>query len=100
MSVACPCADADHFSLTVFLFGEFSCKENKTLAITASVFSFFVQGSLPNKKFLSYDDKNCQHQHKGKLHTSTKSQDVATSMEDGVTNTVHTSKIKTSCMCS
>jgi hypothetical protein len=40
------------------LFGEFSCKKNKTLAITASVFFlFFVQGSLPNKKFLSYDDE-------------------------------------------
>ncbi len=34
--------------------------------------------------------KNCQHQHKDKPHRQEKSQDAATSMEDAITDTVHT----------
>jgi hypothetical protein len=44
--------------------------------------------------------KNRQHQHKG-THTRTqeKSQVAATSLEDAITNTVHTSGVETSCLC-
>jgi hypothetical protein len=82
------------FCLVIFL-------PKKTLAITASVFFFFCARKLAKPKFICLLMKEkCQHQHKGKPHTSKKSQDAATSMEDAVTNTVHTSKIETSFMCS
>ncbi len=43
--------------------------------------------------------KNRQHQHNGKAHTQKKSQDAATSMEDAITDDVHTSGVETLCVC-
>ncbi len=39
--------------------------------------------------------KNRQHQHKSKPHTQEKSKDAGTSMEDAITDTVHTSGVET-----
>ncbi len=42
--------------------------------------------------------KNCQHQQKGEPHTHTqeKSDNAATSMEDSITDMVHTTRAETS----
>jgi hypothetical protein len=39
------------------------------------------------------------YQHNGKPHTQEKYQDAATSMEDAITDTVHTSGVESLCVC-
>jgi hypothetical protein len=58
---------------------------------------FFCQfkKAYQTKRLVSEDNKNCQHQHKGKPHTQEKYQDAGTSFEDANADTVHTSGVET-----
>jgi hypothetical protein len=58
-----------------------------------------IQKLAKPKNFFLRMMKNRQHQHKGNPHTQKKSQDAATSVDDAITPKVHTSGIKTSCVC-
>jgi hypothetical protein len=75
-----------NFSLASFL------TRKKMLHTSQAIFSFFLARILRKMK-------NCQHHHKGKPHTPEKSQDAATSLDDEITDTVHTSRVDTSCVC-
>ncbi len=98
--VACFCADADDFSSSSgknILFAELSSEKKNYAGHLASVF-FLCKIAHQTKRFCPRMMKNCKHQHKGKPHTLEKSQDVATSMEDAITETVHTIRVETSCV--
>jgi hypothetical protein len=67
---------------------------------TEQAFFFFLHKKACLKRsFCLRRMKNKQHQHKGKLYTLKKSQDAATSMEDAVTYSVHSSGMENSCLC-
>jgi hypothetical protein len=91
-------SDADDFIILrqKLFFGKLSCEKIKRSLPPRK--RFFGKKAAKQKGF-PLDDENCQHQHKGRPHTQEKSQDAATSMEDAITDTVHTSGVKTSCVC-
>jgi hypothetical protein len=66
------------------------------LATIASAY-FFLARKLDKQKVFVPDDEKSSASAQRQTHTSEKSQDAATSTEDGLTNTVHISKIETSC---
>jgi hypothetical protein len=56
---------------------------------------FLCKKARQTKGFCRWIMKSCQHQHKGKPHKQEKPQDAATSVEDAITDIVHTNGVGT-----